>query len=58
MRMANEAATSEEDILFLLHELDRALRRRTPEWPPDRAKIAKRLATTVALKLAEMAHDL
>ena len=56
--MANEAATSEEDILFLLHELDRALRRRTPEWPPDRAKIAKRLATTVALKLAEIAHDL
>jgi hypothetical protein len=56
--MENEAATHEENILYLLYELDRALRRRAPNWTPQRVKIAKRLATTVAIKLAEMAHDL
>jgi hypothetical protein len=56
--MEDEAATREENVLYLMYELDRALRLRAPNWTPQRTEIAKRLATTVAQRLAEMARDL
>jgi hypothetical protein len=56
--MEIKAATREENILYLLHELDQALRRRPPKWTPHRAEIAKRMAATVALTLAEMVDSL
>ena len=56
--MEDEAATREENVLYLMYELDRTLRLRAPIWPPHRARIAKRLAADLALKLAEMADSL
>jgi hypothetical protein len=43
--------TAEENILYLLEELDHALERAGLAWTPDQAKAAKRLMTSVANKL-------
>jgi hypothetical protein len=56
--MEDVAATREENILYVLYELERALRLRPPNWTLHRARVAKRLTATVPLKLAEMADSL
>jgi hypothetical protein len=47
--------TAEENILYLLEELDHALERAGLPWTPDQAKAAKRLMTSVANKLGAIA---
>ena len=47
--------TAEENILYLLEELDHALERGGLAWTPDQAKAAKRLVTSVAHNLGPIA---
>jgi hypothetical protein len=56
--METEAVTQEENILYLLQELDWAFERSEPKWSADKARIAKRLADRVARRLDRMADKL
>ena len=43
--------THEENILYLMIELDQALARKTPRWAPEQMGVARRWAASLLEKL-------
>ena len=51
----SEPPSHEENIIYLLFELERTLAHREPKWTPAQAKIAQRLASNLGVKIAAIA---
>ncbi len=51
--MADEL-THEENILYLLIELDQALARKTPQWAPQQMDVARRWLASLLERLLEI----
>lgn len=55
--MRNETPTHEENVLYLLVELDEALKRRTPRLTPEQVKIVRRRVMSLSVKLVQLVQQ-
>ena len=46
--------THEENILYLMIELDQALARKTPRWAPEQLNVARRWLTSLLGRLLQI----
>jgi hypothetical protein len=54
----HDLPTNEENILYLMQELDQALEQREPKWTPQQVNAARRLVTALGPKLRELVAKL